>query len=192
MTIDPTEHIPLVRWWAARYCRRDQDMDDMVQAGTIGLLRAAERFDAARGVAFCTYASIAIRRELLRWAKRVHPAVRVPEAWTFDRHPRVASLNRQVFDDGTELGDLLPDNAEGEPGADLDAADLRQRLHAALGNLPRRDADVLRWRYGIRDDGTPGYPMTLEEVARLLRVTRERVRQLQVRAESRLRRRLAG
>ena len=188
-TIDPTEHIALVRWWAAKYCRREQDFEDAVQAGTIGLLRAAERFDPARG-AFSTFASLCIRRELLRWMKRVQPLVRVPEAWAFDRHPHVTSLNRQVFDDGTELGDLLP-GGDAEQESAASAAETRARIHDALANLPARDALVLRLRYGVRDDGA-GIPCTLEEVARLLRVTRERVRQLQVRAEQRLLRRLAG
>lgn len=187
-TIDPTEHIALVRWWAGRYCRREQDFEDAVQAGTIGLLRAAALFDPARGC-FSTYASYAIRRELLRWAKRVQPFVRVPEAWPFDRHPHVTSLNRQVFDDGTELGDLLPGDTDSEPAASVN--ETRARIHAALANLPARDALVLRLRYGVRDDGA-GIPCTLEEVARLLRVTRERVRQLQLRAEQRLLRRLAS
>jgi RNA polymerase primary sigma factor len=189
-TIDPTEHIALVKWWAGRYCRREQDFEDAVQAGTIGLLRAAERFDPTRGVAFSTFASLCIRRELLHWAKRVQPLVRVPEAWSFDRHPYVASLNRQVSDDGTELGDLLP-GGDADKESEAIAAETRARIRAALASLPARDALVLRLRYGVRDDGA-GIPCTLEEVARLLRVTRERVRQLQVRAEQRLLRRLAG
>lgn len=79
-TIDSSEHIALVRWCAGGHCRREQDFEHTVQAGTIGLLRAVELFDPASGTCFSTYASMTIRRELLPWTKRVQPLVGAPEA----------------------------------------------------------------------------------------------------------------
>ena len=83
---------------------------------------------------------------------------------------------------------MIPDDIENDP---VDAADERARVHAALARMPKRDALVLKLRHGIRDDGE-GYPMTLEEITRILRITRERVRQIPRRARDRLLRRLAG
>src|SRR5689334_20972109 len=70
-------NLGLVRALAARYCGRDVDFDDLVQEGTIGLLRAVERFDAARGLKFSTYAVWWIRRSLLDAIGDAQP-IRVP------------------------------------------------------------------------------------------------------------------
>lgn len=108
-----------------------------------------------------------------------------------DRRIPVTSLNRPLPNGEGELGDMLPDErAAADSSATVNEDSLRVR--AALRRLPQRDALVLMLRHGVRDDGTSGHPMTLAEVAALLRVTRERVRQLETRAAARLRRRLAG
>jgi RNA polymerase primary sigma factor len=58
-------NLGLVRTLAARYTGRGVPYDDLVQEGTVGLIRAAERFDHRRGVKFSTYAVWWIRRSLL-------------------------------------------------------------------------------------------------------------------------------
>lgn len=73
-------------------------------------------------------------------------------------------------------GDLLPDDREPVPGDRADTDQRRARVCAALRCLGQRDRQVLMLRYGIRDDGTAGEPLTLAEVGALLRVTCERVR----------------
>lgn len=196
MHVDPTNHLGLAHYWARKFARRPDDYDDVVQMAVLGLLRACAKFDPSRGVQFSTYASVAIRQSIVRELKATQPLIRVPEKWTIDRRIPVRSLNRRVLagddNDGAELGDLLPGDSEHGHESVLDAAEQRSRVHAALRRLPQRDRLVLELRFGIRDDGTAGIPCTLDEVGRILRVTRERVRQLQVRAEQRLRRRLAG
>lgn len=197
MRPDPTDHLGLVHHWAAMFCRcRPDDFDDVVQMGTLGLLRACELYDAGRGVQFSTFASLLIKQAMIRELKKTQPLIRVPEQWTIDQRIPVRSLNRRVHagddEDGTELGDLLPDAAAPVPGDRADADQRRDRVRAALAHLPRRDRQVLELRYGIRADGGAGQPLTLAEVGALLRVTRERVRQIEVRAAARLARRLAG
>lgn len=191
---NPVDHLGLVHYWAARYARRAQDHDDIFSMGVVGLLRACELFDPTRGTRFATYATYWIRQAITRGLKREQPTIGVPEKWTTDQRIPCTSLNRRVRghdgEDGTELGDLLPGGTDHE--SPVDAADARDRVHRALRRLPRRDAEVLRLRHGIRDDGDAGHPMTLDEIARIFRVTRERVRQLELRATARLRRRLAG
>lgn len=88
--------------------------------------------------------------------------------------------------------DLLPDDRAPVPGDCADTDQHRARVVAALRRLGQRARQVLELRYGIRADGSAGEPLALAEVGAVLRVTRERVRQLQVRAEARLLRRLAG
>src|SRR6266702_1760039 len=73
-----TMHLPLVRFLARRYANRGEPMDDLVQAGCIGLVKAVDRFDANRGLEFSTYAAPTILGEIRRhlrdrtWAVHVN------------------------------------------------------------------------------------------------------------------------
>ena len=157
--------------------------------GMLGLLEACRRFDASRGDSFTAYASQWIRHGIASRLKVEQPMIRIPDKWPINRRISVVSLNAPTPCGGTcELGDMVSDDAP--PDSTLCAREDRERVHAALARLTPRDAQVLRLRYGMRSDDAPGYPMTLEEIARLLRVTRERVRQIEMRARERIRRRL--
>src|SRR3712207_7685720 len=59
----------------------------------------------------------------------------------------------------------------------------RSQLDSVLGSLSSREEKVLRYRYGL-DDGSP---KTLEEVGKIFKVTRERIRQIEVKALRKLR-----
>ena len=50
-------HLPLVRFFARRYAGRGEPMDDLVQVGSLGLIKAIDRFQPERGLEFSTYAS---------------------------------------------------------------------------------------------------------------------------------------
>ena len=80
-------------------------------------------------------------------------------------------------------GHLLGDAGASAPGAEADRRLLKRRIAEVLGGLTPRDRRVIELRFGLRD----GRPRTLEEVARVFGVTRERVRQLERRALARLR-----
>lgn len=56
--------LPLVRRLAARFANRGQELDDLVQVGCVGLLKAIERFDPARGVRLMTFAEPTISGEI--------------------------------------------------------------------------------------------------------------------------------
>lgn len=81
------------------------------------------------------------------------------------------------------LLDYLPDEQRPGPAEEVDETELRASVDAALESLKEREREILRMYYGL--DG--GEPMTLEEIGRVLGVTRERVRQIKERALSRLR-----
>jgi len=73
-----TMHLPLVRFLARRYANRGEPLDDLVQAGCIGLVKAVDRFDSERGLEFSTYAAPTILGEIRRhfrdrtWAVHVN------------------------------------------------------------------------------------------------------------------------
>ena len=72
------QHLPLVRHFARRYAGRGEPLDDLLQAGSVGLVKAVDRFDPGRGLEFSTYAAPTILGEIRRhfrdrtWAVHVH------------------------------------------------------------------------------------------------------------------------
>jgi RNA polymerase primary sigma factor len=87
-------------------------------------------------------------------------------------------------DEESEIGDFVEDSRSPAPSALTDQQMLAEHLQAALNRLPPREAQILQLRYGLLD----GETHTLEEVGKVIGVTRERVRQLEAQALNRLRR----
>ena len=81
------------------------------------------------------------------------------------------------------LEDFLSDRSEANPGRTVDLHLLRERLAEVLRSLAPRDREVIELRFGLHD----GRPRSLEEVAQLFGVTRERVRQIESRGLRKLR-----
>ena len=73
-----TMHLPLVQFLARRFRDRGEPLDDLVQVGTIGLIKAVDRFDPERGVEFSTYATPTIVGEIKRHFRDKGWAIRVP------------------------------------------------------------------------------------------------------------------
>src|SRR5690348_1428150 len=71
-------HLPLVEHCARRFLNRGEPLEDLVQVGTIGLIKAVDRFDPERGVEFSTYAVPTILGEIKRHFRDKGWAVRVP------------------------------------------------------------------------------------------------------------------
>jgi RNA polymerase primary sigma factor len=98
------------------------------------------------------------------------------------RHP--LSLEMPTDSEGeSELGDFIEDRDIPTPDDTVNASLLQELLHEMLQDLPPRAVRILKLRYGLVD----GETYTLEEVGRKLGVTRERVRQIEAQALSRLR-----
>ena len=97
---------------------------------------------------------------------------------------RPSSLDAPVGeDDSTELGELVRDENAATPYEDLRGKSSLQDLNKMVEDLEPREAEILRLRFGL--DGEP--PKTLEEVGAYFQVTRERVRQLQNMALTKMR-----
>ena len=71
-------HLPLVEHCARRFRNRGEPFEDLVQVGTIGLIKAVDRFDPDRGVEFGTYATPTVVGEIKRHFRDKGWAVRVP------------------------------------------------------------------------------------------------------------------
>jgi RNA polymerase primary sigma factor len=108
------------------------------------------------------------------------------------RHP--ISLDRPVGEsEDSQFGDFIEDERQESPADTATSEMLRSRINDILKTLTYREREILKLRYGIGD----GYTYTLEEVGRIFKVTRERVRQVESKAIRKLqhpvrRRRLAS
>ena len=71
-------HLNLVRYLAVKFANRGEALDDLIQVGTVGLLKAIDRFDLERGVEFTTYATPTIVGEIKRYFRDKGWAVKVP------------------------------------------------------------------------------------------------------------------
>jgi RNA polymerase primary sigma factor len=95
----------------------------------------------------------------------------------------VASLDKTVGDDSdTKFGDLVAQASE-DVAAEVQVALDESALHHAINELPEREQEVIRMRYGLDDEMEP---KSLEEIGRRMGITRERVRQIETQALSRL------
>jgi RNA polymerase sigma-B factor len=81
-------HLNLVRFLAMKFVNRGEPLDDLVQVGTLGLLKAIDRFDTERGVEFTTYATPTVVGEIKRHFRDKGWAVKVPR--------RLQELNQSV------------------------------------------------------------------------------------------------
>ncbi|QDU30855.1 RNA polymerase sigma factor SigA [Anatilimnocola aggregata] len=97
------------------------------------------------------------------------------------RHP--VSLDRPVGDsEDSSFGEFIQDNSSDNPVFCASNAILREKIEQLLKTLTWREREIVRLRYGLQD----GYTYTLEEVGRIFKVTRERVRQIEAKAVRKL------
>jgi RNA polymerase sigma-B factor len=92
-------HLPLVEHCARRFRNRGEPFEDLVQVGTIGLIKSIDRFDSDRGVEFSTYATPTIIGEIKRYFRDKGWAIRVPR--------RLQELRMQIATSTAELTQAL-------------------------------------------------------------------------------------
>jgi RNA polymerase sigma-B factor len=194
-------HLPLVRSLALRFARRGEPLDDLIQAGCIGLIHAVDRYDPWRGP-FEAYAIPTITGEIRRHLRDACATVRVPRRATEEyarvyrvqaqlearagRPPTAPELARAAgLPLATVIGALEPPRHEpladddGAPADPIAALDDRLALLAAVRSLPVRERRILllsfygeRSQRGIADD----VGLSQIHVSRLLRGALERLR----------------
>ena len=151
-------HLPLVEHLARRFRNRGEPYDDLVQVGTIGLIKAVDRFDTERGVEFSTYATPTIVGEIKRHFRDKGWAVRVPRrlqelrlsltaataelSQTHGRSPTVAELAAHLqISDEQVLEGLESANAYSTLSLEAGESD-DEESHAVLDSLGSDDESL--------------------------------------------------
>ena len=120
-----------------------------------------------------TMEEISIRSEV--------PIEEVRRVMDIGRHP--VSLDRPVGEsEDCAFGEFIEDQSSDSPLKNANNVILRQEIDSLLKTLTYREREIIRLRYGLGD----GYTYTLEEVGRIFKVTRERVRQIEAKAVRKL------
>jgi RNA polymerase primary sigma factor len=208
---------------ARRYVHHGQPLLDLIQEGNLGLMRAAEKFDANRGFRFSTYAIWWIRQSITRCLADQSRTIRLPVhvietlhklnrcrrefVTVHGREPELEELAMRLdlpaarvqflltlgveptsldasIGEGSELRDMVEDLDAPDPIAQIAEDEEAGHLRHLLDSLSEREQRVLRLRYGFEAEGE----QTLEVVGREFALTRERVRQIEVKALQKLRR----
>jgi RNA polymerase primary sigma factor len=142
-----------------------ESIDDLVSDGNLSLMRAVEKFDYARGFKFSTYATWAIMKNYAR---------SIPEEKR--RRERYVTGHEELFE-------ISADTRSDEQECLAAAEQNSHRINRLLESLDDRERQIIRMRAGL--DNSEG--MTLEEIGQQLGITKERVRQLNVRIMNKLR-----
>jgi len=168
--------LSMCRRYAGKGCR----MDDLVQEGMIGLLKAVEHFDPAKGNRFSTYASWWIRAYVQKYLRDMRATVKpIVSQPGMERHalPRDFSLDSPIGDDDeTTHLDRLEDDSTG-PEDDYLRSEHSDEVKSALQRVKKRIGglgwDIVQQR--LQEET----PRTLEEIGKDWGLSRERVRQVE-------------
>ena len=210
---------------ARGYLGKGLSLEDLIEEGNLGLMRAVEGYDGEMETRFSTYASYWIKQSIRRSVMNNGKPIRLPaymvsllSKWRrativltdrLGRTPTPEEIGKALRiskkkidivakaiqvnnltprtensddDGGFIIDDVLTDDRVRAPDDLLGEADDLERIFTRIGQLETREAAVIRMRFGLE----PYAPMTLREIGENLGLTRERVRQLESLALSRL------
>ena len=157
---------------ARQYKGQGVEMEDLVSEGNMGLMKAAAKFDASKGVRFVNYAVVQIRQQI---EKAIEQQTRQQNMPLSVDAPLGHRTNMSL------LSVLVNSNA---PMADehIHSEAIEEAVEFALGSLDKREAQVVNAFFGINQEHE-----TMAEIAEDMELKRERVRQIRDKAVRKLR-----
>ena len=169
------EHnLRLVAHIAKKYYADENDRDDLVSIGTVGLIKAVDSFDPTKGIRLSSYASRCIENEILmffRSAKKTAQDVSLNDPIDADKDGNTLTLLDTIATDDHILEDI-----------DL-RMKVRQLYDAVKTRLSPREREIILLRYGL----TGQRPLVQREVAKKLNISRSYVSRLEKKALQKLR-----
>ena len=181
---------------ATMYCGDRISLKDLINEGNIGLIKAAQKFDPDRKVKFITYASWWIRQSIMRAIANA-ATVRIPVNQKGLKKMEIKGqelesivrVHRAPFSFDNPVRDLIDTsylNSIQENGSfslevGLTKEDLNSEITGLLKEFPSRDALILKLRFGF-----DGPQLTLDEIGKIFKLSRERVRQIEKKAKDKL------
>jgi RNA polymerase sigma factor (sigma-70 family) len=190
-----TANLRLVHAVARRYAkRRYNDYDDLVAAGNIGLVIAAQRYKPELGNAFSTFAYPWIRWHMITALLDRNNPCGLGALKTANTHRRKQGrpyINTKALyldaepERGNDAARIELDDDRESPADRIEREQDQRRVECAIGWLPSREREIIRQRFCDE-------PKTLADIGRRLRLSRERVRQLEASALAKVRRVIGG
>lgn len=162
-------NLRLVMSIARKFATNQNEFDDLVIEGNMILLKAIDKFDFARGFRFSTYATHSVQRHFYRWSKRKLRRRALEVSWSPELMGDLAAA------------DAVQDTDESLAVAERNFGELIARLDECLDE---REQFIIRERFGI---GGEGVARTLRDIAADVSLSKERVRQIQIKALAKLR-----
>jgi RNA polymerase sporulation-specific sigma factor len=170
-------NLRLVAHVAKKYQSTDEDLDDLISIGTIGLIKAIGTFNLDKNIKLATYASRCIENEILMFLRKKNNhrwEVSIDEPLNSDWDGNELLLSDVLGTDGDEVMKPMEEDVE------------RQLLHQAVERLDERERTIILMRFGL-----DGYEeLTQKEVADLLGISQSYISRLEKRIILRLRREL--
>lgn len=177
---------------AHQYKNRGIDEDDLISEGNIGMMYAAQKFDATKGTRFVSFAAIYIRRAMEEAIRENTQIFKVPtgeRTKSTDRQSRPVSID-QPRPVGSNSSFTLQTVIENENAPHVDESLNKQILGAeilrGMDILDARERKIITLIYGLRE----GEVHTMAEIAEMMGIKRERVRQIRNKAIRKLHKKL--